>query len=125
GKVTGGYNATANVLTNGSGNLVSILMSNIGCSFTNTSNITATFSAGGGGASNGSGAILAYSIGSTLITEQTDNMFANCIVTNVDIDDINPFFTISNPVGTTYTLDFATQYYLTNDNTVSSGFVAY
>ena len=125
GKVTGGYNATANIVTNGQGNITGIFMSNLGCSFTNTANITATLANSAGGSSNGSGASVNVSIGAYLATIDTINIFANCVVMNIDIDDIQPFFTLTNPVGTTYSMDFSSLYYIQTDLTTSSGLVTY
>ena len=125
GKVVGGYNATANIVTNGSGNVTGIYMSNLGCSFTNTANITATIANSSGGSSNGSGAAITTSIGAYLATIDTINIFANCVIMNIDIDDIQPYFNLSNPIGTTYSMDFSTQYYIQSDATTSSGFVTY
>jgi hypothetical protein len=125
GKVTGGYNATANIVTNGSGNISAIYMANLGCSFTNTANITATLNSANGGSSNGSGANVVVTIGAYLKTLDTLNTFANCLIMNIDIDDIQPYFNLTNPIGTTYTLDFDSLYYIQQDASTSSGFVSY
>jgi hypothetical protein len=125
GKVTQGYSAVANVVTDGSGNLLSILMANLGCGFTNTANISASFANSSGGSSNGTGGTFTYNIGAWLNTVDTLNSFANCQVMNIDIDDVEPFFTLTNPVGTSYTMDFSTLYYIVNDATTASGFATY
>lgn len=131
GKITGGYNAIANISTNSSGGITTIYQSNLGCGFTNSSAIVATIanststSNTSSNTSAGSSASFTYSIGATLNTELTDNIFKSCIVTNLDISDVTPFFQINVPSSSTYELALQTQYYITSDPATSSGLAYY
>lgn len=126
-KVVGGYVAIANLTTNSTGGITSILWSNVGCGFVNTAamvTIVANSTSIGNTTSNtsaGSGATFAYTIGTTLQTEMTNNTFKNCIVQNLGINDVIPFFSISVPVGCSYDLNFRSQYYVQDDPATLSG----
>jgi hypothetical protein len=130
GKVTGGYIAIANISTNSTGGIVNTYMSNLGCGFVYSGNIVAivanstSLSNTTGNTSSGSGATFAYTIGSTLCTESTPNIFQNCIVCNFNIDDVLPFANISNPIGTTYDAEVQVQYIVESDSSTFAN-VAY
>jgi len=130
-KISGGYNFVANISTNSSGGIATIYTSNQGCGFTINNNITTVFANSTsvanttGNTSAGSGANLQYTVGATLETELTTNIFKSCIVTNLDIDEVTPFFQIVVPPSSTYELALQTQYYVQNDAATSSGLVYY
>lgn len=130
-KVVGGYVAVANLQTNSTGGITSILWSNLGCGFVNTSTIAtvvANSTSIGNTTSNtsaGSGATFSYTVGATLQTELTNNTFKNCIVQNLGINDVIPFFNINVPVGCTYDLNFRSQYYVQDDATTFVGSAFY
>jgi hypothetical protein len=129
-KVTGGYVAVANIQTGAGGTITNIFMSNIGCGFTNTATIIAVVanSSSNNRASNtsaGSGATFTYNIGATLRTELTPNVFRNCKLVNLDVNDCHPFFDVSNPPGTTFALNLRCAYYLINDPATDNGYAYY
>jgi hypothetical protein len=126
GKAVGGYPAIANIVTNGSGTITNIYPSNLGCGFVNSQNMFAAVSNSTPGnqltnTSAGSGASFTYTVGATVITEQTNNIFQNCIVSNFNIDDITAFFKLDSPAGITYAITATTQYYMNVDSAVYGG----
>jgi len=130
GKVIGGYPAVANIVTNPSGNITAVYLSNIGCGFVNASSIIAVManSTSGNNSANtsaGSGAVFTYTVGATLRTELTPNIFRNCTFVNLDVNDCTPFFDVSSPPGTTFELDLRVQYYMINDATTYDGYAYY
>jgi hypothetical protein len=127
-KVTGGYIAVANMVTNSTGGIDSVYFSNLGCGFVNTativtvianstslSNTTANTSAGSGGA-------FSYTIGSTIKTDYGNNVFRECVVENLDIGEFIPFTQVDVPAGTDYTFKLETNYVKKSDNSTYSGF---
>lgn len=133
GKVIGGYPAIANIMTSGTGAITNIAFSNVGCGFVFTnsivivSNSSASVPTGNSSpnTSNGVNANLAFSFGSTILTEMTNNIFQNTIVTNINLDFVVPYCNVTNPYGTSYDLELETQYYMEVDDTVSSGYAWY
>lgn len=127
GKVTGGYVAVANIQTNGNGVITNTFLANIGCGFVNSSAIVAIIANStnvGNTTSNttgGANAAFSYTVGATLKTELTNNIFKNCIVGNFGYNDITPFFTLTVPVGTSYNMTMKSPYYSTPDNSVFGG----
>jgi hypothetical protein len=119
GVVEGGYKAIGNVVTNTSGGITAVYLSNAGCGFTNSSLITIAIS--NGTSSNttsnttlGTGATFFAAVGASLRTElRPDNNFRNIRPVNFPISDIVPFFEIENPAGSNYDLQLKTQYYRT------------
>ncbi|HYT43851.1 MAG TPA: hypothetical protein VEP90_16040, partial [Methylomirabilota bacterium] len=130
GKVIGGYVAVANVQTNSTGGITTLFLSNIGCGFVNSATmiaVVANATSGNttGNTSAGSGATFVYSVGATLKTELTSNIFKNCQLVNLDLADANPFFDMFVPPGTTAALGLRMQYYIQNDVTTFSGFSSF
>ncbi|HYT40782.1 MAG TPA: hypothetical protein VEP90_00420, partial [Methylomirabilota bacterium] len=130
GKVIGGYNAIANLQTNATGGITTLFLSNIGCGFVNSATMVAVVSNATSGnttgnTSAGSGATFVYTVGATLKTELTSNIFKNCQLVNLDLADANPFFDMFVPPGTTATLGLRMQYYIQNDTTTFSGFSSF
>ena len=130
GKVIGGYMAVANLQTNSTGGITTLFLSNIGCGFTNSATMVAVVSNATSGnttgnTSVGSGATFVYSVGATLQTELTSNIFKNCQLVNIDLADAIPFFDMFVPPGTAAALGLRMQYYIQQDPTVLSGFSSF
>ena len=130
GKITGGYVAVGNVLTNSTGGIINVFLSNQGAGFTNSAAMVVVVSNSVSGnntvnTSNGTNVTLTYSVGGTLKTELSDNTFKNCSVINLDLNDGTPYFDVFTPPGTTFDLGLRMQYYIQNDPTTSDGFVTY
>lgn len=130
-KVIGGYIAVGNIVTNSTGGIETIHMANLGCGFVNTAEIVAVLCSAaeeGNTTSNtsaGSDAEFVYDIGATLQTELTNNIFKNCTVVNLDVNDVTPFFTVNKPAGTQFDLQVRFQYYIVNDDATYSGYAYY
>ena len=128
-EVTGGYPARANVVVNGSGAIQNIYLSNLGCGFVNTAwlagaNIVIANSSGGN--SSGTGASFNYSIGATIGTEFHGNdgrggYFKDCKIVNLEAGDMTHSLYMSNPSGTTYTVDHQMMYYASKSSNTHSG----
>lgn len=131
GKAIGGYIAVANIGTNTSGGIANLNFSNLGAGFVNSSLIVAVianstnYANQTGNTSTGTGATFNYVVGATLQTELTTNIFQNCVISNFTFSDVTPYFTIENPIGTTYSINFLTQYYANNDGSVLGNNVYY
>lgn len=137
GKVIGNYAAVANVSTNTSGGITSLSFSNIGSGlcFSNVnqvfcSSVLTNPNNASTNTSSGSGANVSVAVGSILITEQSNNVFANCQVLNIDPSDIivmsNP--DISNtsiPPNTSVFSILTTTYYANVDTSTSTGYGYY
>ena len=125
GEVYGGYMATANIITNASGNITSISVTNCGCGFVNTSwlagaNIVVANSTGGSSA--GSGATFTYTVDSTIKTEgTTGTYFKGCKVINLDALQIVPLLGLNVPSGTGHTVTHRTLYHSETTANTASG----
>lgn len=126
-KVVGGYNATANIITNVTGTITQVLVTNAGCGFVNTAWLTGSnviIANSSGANSTGTNANLNISIGSTVKTEfNSNNFFGNCEIINFETNRIKPEITVNNPLGTSFNIRLRTLFHKINDNTVSSGIV--
>lgn len=131
GKVTGGYKAIANLVTNTSGGITNLYFSNAGAGFVNSDAIYTVISNSSSGnttsnTSVGSGATFTYTVGATLKTEQRiNNNFRNLKVMNIDLSEIVPFFDIISPVGTSYELKLQTKYERVTDANTYDGYSYY
>jgi hypothetical protein len=131
GVVEGGYIAVGNVVTNTSGGIDTIYLSNLGAGFVNSNAMEAVIANSTnvgnttGNTSAGSGATFSYVIGSTLKTEYGNNNFLECKIRNLDIGDFIPYQQIEVPPGTNYQLKLETNYYRINSNTTYDGFAYY
>jgi hypothetical protein len=128
--VTGGYNAVANISTNSTGGITSLYFSNLGCGFVYSGNIAPVITAGANATpatntSAGSGANLAITIGSTIKTEDRNNIFAKCHIANFALSDVTPYFDIDNPSGTIFDVKMRCNYYLQNDLNVFGNLAYY
>ena len=133
GKVSGGYSAYANIVTNASGNVTSILMSNVGCGFVldswlQGSNVVVANSQGdpvpSGTANN---LTMSFNIGCTLksVYSAANQFFTNCQFVNMPVSQIKPEITVNNPAGTGFVTKFGTSYYRVADGAIANGEVIY
>lgn len=125
----GNHPAVARLVTNSSGGVTSLEFSNVGAGFVNSSAITlAVLSAANSNpttnTSAGTGLALDYSVGSVIETELSNNVFKKCVVTDLDMQYVDPFFPIGTPSEIDYSMYVKTQYQITSDATVSSGVLA-
>lgn len=127
--VKGNYHAYANIVTNGSGTITNIYLSNIGSGFVRPARVTGAnvqilTSAGGtpsNNASSGSSAVLNIKIGSEMLSEFSRSMFANCQVINLDAVRMKPEITVNNPVGSAFTIKHRTLFYKTANPSAANG----
>ena len=124
-KIIGGYKASANLVTNSTGGVTTIYLSNTGCGFVNTTNmvtVVANSSSGNTTAntSAGSGATFTYSVGATLNTELTGNIFKGCKIRNIDIGEFLPYLELRNPPGVNYEFKIEMPYYKVSSNVTYS-----
>ena len=124
GKVRGGYSAVANVVTNGTGNLVAIYLSNTGAGFVNTAWLAGANLSWTGA---GTGATLTFTTGCNLLSEDSiaNSRFTQCEFVNLPVSTIKPEITVNNPIGTGYTIKWGTKYRQNTDPAVFSGTVLY
>ena len=126
-KVAGGYVAVANIVTNSTGGITNVYLSNLGCGFVNNAQIAIVAANGTAGftanTSNGTGASFTYTIGSTLQAELTNNTFKNCEFVNLDINDATPYFDVFCPPNCTFDLKLRTMYYVDEDPSTYNGYV--
>lgn len=130
GKVRGGYDYTANIVTDGSGVITAVYVSNSGAGFVNTAWLTgANVVVNNSSAlpSVGTGATFTYTTGCNLLSEDSsaNSRFSNCEFVNLPVSTIKPEITVNNPVGTGYTIKWGTKYYQSADPAVHSGTVLY
>lgn len=116
-ELEGGYESTANIVTNASGNVVAIHVKNTGCNFTNTawltgSNVHIVNSIGSPvPAATANGLVMSFNVGSTLKTEfNANNRIANAEFVNLEIARMKPEITVNNPLGTVFTIKHRSQY---------------
>jgi hypothetical protein len=130
-KVEGGYVAVGNLVTNSSGGITTVYLSNLGSGFVNSAAMVAIVANStqiGNTSANstaGSGATFAYTVGATVKTEQANNTFRECKVLNLDIGEFIPYHNIEVPAGTDYDLKLETNYIKVNDSTTTDGFAYY
>lgn len=80
--ITGSLNAAANVVTNSTGGITAVTLSNAGFGFTNT--ISYTILNANTVSSAGTGATINVTSGSTMRTELTNAYFSNCVIINLE-----------------------------------------
>jgi hypothetical protein len=106
------YPAYANVVTDATGNLTAIYLSNVGAGFSNSSWVTGTnveiLQSSGGTPSNtasaGSGANLIISIGTNIKSVYTGTTLRECEIVNLPTNRMKPEITVNNPVGSAFTI---------------------
>jgi hypothetical protein len=104
--VVGGYSATANLVTDPNGNVVSVLISNSGAGFVYLNEVTSEVLNSSGlpvSTSVANGLDIAVTSGARLETEYNpNNFFEDCKVINIDSMRGKPEITLNNPLGTNY-----------------------
>ena len=126
-KVSGGYVAAANLVTNSTGGITAVHFSNLGCGFVNTATIVATVANSteiGNTTSNssaGTSATFTYTTGSNIKTEYGNSNFVSCEVRNLDIGEFIPFHEVRVPSGVPYTMKLETNYIKKSDTTTLAG----
>lgn len=129
-RVNGGYKAIGNVATNSSGGIVTVYMSNSGCGFVNSGDVSYVIanSTSGNTTSNtsaGTGATFTPSIGATVRTELTPNIFRGVKVRNIDVGEFLPFLELRNPPGVTYDFQIEMPYFRMTSALTYSGIEYY
>lgn len=132
--VKGGYPAIANIVTNGSGNITAIYLSNVGSGFVNTGNLkfvisnssTTGITNASSNTANGSGATFTITTGTVLRAEfngsdRKGGFFSGVKAVNIEIGDVLPQAGINNPAGTKYTPYYSNPYYALKSNATSCG----
>lgn len=126
-KVTGGYVATANIVTDGTGAITAVYFSNTGCGFVNTNAIEAVVANSTqttnttSNTSAGSSATFSYFTGAVIKTEYGNSSFVDCEVRNLDLGEFIPYHNIDVPPGVGYALKLETNYIKKDDATTLSG----
>lgn len=128
--VKGGYPATANIVTNGSGAITAVYVSNQGCGFVNTSWLTGAnvvISNSSNLPSTGTSAAFTYNIGSTIKSQftQGNSYFSNVTVINIEAMRIKPEITVNNPLGTSFAIRHRSLFYREKDTNTYSGYAYY
>jgi hypothetical protein len=108
--VVSGYPARANLVTNSSGGITAVYLSNVGCGFVNTALIAGSnivYSNSAGGTSSGSSATLTFTTGAVLRAEfdgadRTGGYFVDCEVVNHEISHMIPHVDVHHPAGVTH-----------------------
>lgn len=130
GKVIGGYSAKANLVTNSTGGIVSVYLSNIGAGFVNTGAITYSVLNSSALASVGTGATFASNTGCTIKSEHLGltgggGYFLGCKLIDFRVGEEFPQLVVDNPAGTFYTAYQRLPYYRNDDAAVLGGAVTY
>lgn len=110
--IVGGYSAVGNIVTSNTGNVVSVLLSNVGAGFhyseltwPNTFVQVINSSALPVPEATANNLSLSIKTGARLETEfNANNFFANCEVINIDSMRGKPEITVNNPLGTNYSI---------------------
>jgi hypothetical protein len=125
GKVSGGYVAKANLVTNSTGGITALYFSNLGCGFVNSAAMTTTVSNSSGGTTAGSGLSLTYDVNATIYSEHafsgSNGYVSHARLVNMSVSDFSPAGFIHNPLGTAYVLTQRLPYYTLNDTAVYGG----
>lgn len=108
--VVSGYPAKANLVTNSSGGITAVYLSNVGCGFVNTAWIAGSnivYANSTGGSTSGSGATLTITTGTVLRAEfdgddRKGGYFVDCEVCNHEISHIIPHVDVHHPAGVTH-----------------------
>ena len=112
-ELTGGYSAYANIVTDASGNITSLYFTNNGCGFVNTDAVVLTFANSTGGTANGTGANIALTYNTNLITEFGNGSiyFAQPEIINLDASQLQPILDLSFTTGVSYGITHRTLFY--------------
>lgn len=125
----GGYSAFANIVTNASGNITAVYISNSGAGFVNTAWLTGSNIAINNSSNlpvpsaTANSATFTFTSGATLKTEFTggDSYFANTRVINIEAMRVKPEITVNNPLGTVFSIRHRTLFYANSSSNTFSG----
>lgn len=126
-EVSGGYDAIANVVTNGNGSITALYFSNSGAGFVNSSAITYSIKNANNASSSGTNANLSFVVDSVLKTESSGGTtnFKGCDIINLDFAQLLPVINVTSPPGTQYKTTFRTCYYKKKSSNTISGYAYY
>lgn len=132
-KITGNYPAIIKLATDTNGNAAVLYFANLGSGFSNSANLVVvvanssavTVNAASVNTSGGTGLTMNVVIGTTLLTEQTVNIFRHCKVLDIGLSDCFVSSNVTSAANTTLINSLVTQYYTVEDSSVLSGFVTY
>lgn len=126
-EVSGGYNAVANIATNGNGSITALYFANLGAGFVNTSAMTFAVKNANNVNSSGINANLVFTVDAQLKTESSGGKtyFRGCSIINMDFAQLLPVVDVTAPSGTQYTTQFRTSYYRTKSSNTLSGYAYY
>lgn len=132
--IQGGYPAIANIVTNSSGNITAVYLSNVGAGFVNTANAiykvvnssTTSVSNTTSNTANGTGATFTVTEGTVLRAEfdgddRKGGYFTNCDIINIEIADVIPTANVNNPAGTNYDIYYQNPYFVVQDSNTYLG----
>ena len=120
--VKGNYAAYANVVTDGSGVITAVYLSNTGCGFTNSSflvgaNVNIYRSTAGVPSTNpsaGTSANISFTVSSNIKSLFKLTSLANVEVINIEAMRMKPEITVNNPLGSSFTIRHRTLYHAIN-----------
>lgn len=134
-KITGNYPAIIKLATDTNGNAAVLYFANLGAGFSNSANMVvvvansstnaATVNAATVNTSGGTGLTMNVVIGTTLLTEQTVNIFRHCKVLDIGLSDCFVSSNVTSASNTTLINGLTCQYYTVEDASVTGGFVTY
>lgn len=134
GAIVANYVAVANLSTNSTGGVLSLNFSNTGAGFVNSAQVhfvvltSANALANSVTANTSAGAnlvpILNYN-GTTLLTEQSSNIFRNARPINLDVHSMTAITTIGVTANTSQNTSLTTIYYMANNALTPNGFITY
>ena len=132
--IQGGYPAIANLVTNSSGGITAVYMSNVGAGFVYTSNTkftvvnnsTTSVSNATSNTANGTSATFTVTEGTVLRAEfdgddRKGGFFTNCDIINIEISDVIPSANVNNPAGTKYDIYYSNPYFVVQDSNTYLG----
>jgi len=127
--VKGNYSAYANIVTAANGMITNVYFSNTGSGFSNINwlqgaNVHIYKSTAGVPSvnpSNGTTANITFQVGSSIKSLFGGTVFANTVITNLEVMRMKPEIWVNNPLGTSYKIRHRTRYYSVPDTNVISG----
>lgn len=135
-EVKTGYPGRANLVTNSTGGITAVYLTNVGCGFIERSNVkfvvcntttnTTTLTSSSANTTLGSGANLSITIGTVLRAEfdgdeRKGGFFSNCEIVNLEVYDVIPSANINNPTGVKWDFIHTLPYYVLNSSTTWLG----
>jgi hypothetical protein len=124
------YKAIANLSTNSTGGVLAVNWSNVGSGFVNSAQVVIRVLSGANSTVNtattntsaGSALTMNLVFGSTLKTEQTNNIFRNARPVNIDVHSAFTAMNLVNVSNTSHYPAITTQYYMANNSLTPNGY---